>query len=155
MYFRFSFSSRSHVNRIDCTLSQSTRFCLLPEHGTSQRSDMTYCQKPRDVRPYDIQGLGPMWINLADHNFARDGTKSHHPWRPPSPKKAKKEKKNRERKRKYAQYFFVTLSITLKHHVYGKRQTSDSSWEFLKIENEQIKRSAQNNSYGWKIAWNY
>ena len=24
-------------------------------------------------------------------------------------------------------------------HVYGKRQTSDSSWEFLKIENEQIK----------------
>ena len=33
------------------------------------------------------------------------------------------------------------------HHVYGKRQTSDSSWEFLKIENEQIK-TAQNNSYG-------
>ena len=28
----------------------------------------------------------------------------------------------------------------------GKRQTSDSSWEFLKIENEQIK-TAQNNSY--------
>ena len=26
-----------------------------------------------------------------------------------------------------------------KHHVYGKQQTSDSSWEFLKIENEQIK----------------
>ena len=24
-------------------------------------------------------------------------------------------------------------------YVYGKRQTSDSSWEFLKIENEQIK----------------
>ena len=104
---------------------------------------------------YDIQGLGPMWINLADHNFVRDGTKSHHPWRPPSPNKAKKEKKNRERKHKYAQYFCVTLTITLKHHVYGKRQTSDSSWEFLKIENEQIKRSAQNNSYGWKIAWNY
>ena len=34
------------------------------------------------------------------------------------------------------------------------RQTSDSSWEFLNIENEQIK-TAQNNSYGWKIAWNY
>ena len=35
-------------------------------------------------------------------------------------------------------------------HVYtanGKRQTSDSSWEFLRIENEQIK-TAQNNSYG-------
>ena len=31
--------------------------------------------------------------------------------------------------------------------VYGKRQTSDSSWEFLKIENEQIK-TAKNNSYG-------
>ena len=26
-----------------------------------------------------------------------------------------------------------------KLHVYGKRQTLDSSWEFLKIENEQIK----------------
>ena len=26
-----------------------------------------------------------------------------------------------------------------KLHVYGKQQTSDSSWEFLKIENEQIK----------------
>ena len=24
-------------------------------------------------------------------------------------------------------------------HVYGKRHTSDSSWEFLEIENEQIK----------------
>ena len=34
------------------------------------------------------------------------------------------------------------------------RQTSDSSWEFLNIENEQIK-TAQNNCYGWKIAWNY
>ena len=29
----------------------------------------------------------------------------------------------------------------------GKRQTSDSYWEFLKIENEQIK-TAQNNSHG-------
>ena len=34
-----------------------------------------------------------------------------------------------------------------KLHVYGKRQMSDSSWEFLKIENEQTK-TAQNNSYG-------
>ena len=33
-----------------------------------------------------------------------------------------------------------------KRHVYGKRQKSDSSWEFLKIENEQIK-TVQNNSY--------
>ena len=34
-----------------------------------------------------------------------------------------------------------------KLHLYGKRQTSDSSLEFLKIENEQIK-AAQNNSHG-------
>ena len=34
-----------------------------------------------------------------------------------------------------------------KLHVYGKRQTSDSSWKFFKIENEQIK-TVQNNSYG-------
>ena len=33
-----------------------------------------------------------------------------------------------------------------KLHIYGKRQTSDSSREFLKIENEQIK-TVQNNSY--------
>ena len=32
-------------------------------------------------------------------------------------------------------------------HVYDKRQTTDSSWEFLKIENKQIK-TVQNNSYG-------
>ena len=35
----------------------------------------------------------------------------------------------------------------IKLYVHGKRQTSDSSWEFLKIENEQIK-TAENNSYG-------
>ena len=40
-----------------------------------------------------------------------------------------------------------------KLHLYGKRQTSDSSWKFLKIENGQIK-TAQNKSYGQKIAWN-
>ena len=34
-----------------------------------------------------------------------------------------------------------------KLYLYGKRQTSDSSEEFLKIENERIK-TAQNNSYG-------
>ena len=33
-----------------------------------------------------------------------------------------------------------------KLHLHGKRQTSDSSLEFLKIENEQMK-TAQNNSY--------
>ena len=36
---------------------------------------------------------------------------------------------------------------SFKLYVYGKQQTSDSSLEFLKIENEQIK-TAQNNSYG-------
>ena len=34
----------------------------------------------------------------------------------------------------------------VKLHVYGKRQTPVSSWELLKIENEQIK-TAQNNSF--------
>ena len=32
-------------------------------------------------------------------------------------------------------------------HVYGKRQTSDSTWVFLRMENKQIK-TVQNNSYG-------
>ena len=41
--------------------------------------------------------------------------------------------------------------VSIKLHVYGKRQTSDSSVEFLKIENEQI-RTAQNNSSGQKLA---
>ena len=36
----------------------------------------------------------------------------------------------------------------IKIHVYGrKRQTSDSSWEFLRIENKQIK-TVLNDSYG-------
>ena len=34
----------------------------------------------------------------------------------------------------------------IKIHVYAKRQTSDSNWEFLRIENKQIK-IPQNNSY--------
>ena len=34
----------------------------------------------------------------------------------------------------------------IKIHVYAKLQTSDSSWELLRIENKQIK-SVQNNSY--------
>ena len=34
----------------------------------------------------------------------------------------------------------------IKIHVYAKRQTSDSNWEFLRIENKQIK-TPQNNSY--------
>ena len=40
-------------------------------------------------------------------------------------------------------------SLSLMYTANGKRQTTDSSWEFLKIwtENEQIK-TAQNNSYG-------
>ena len=34
-----------------------------------------------------------------------------------------------------------------KFHVYNKRQTSDSSWECLKIDYEQMKK-AQKSSYG-------
>ena len=34
----------------------------------------------------------------------------------------------------------------IKNHVYGKRQTSDSSWEFLRIKSKQLK-PVQNNSY--------
>ena len=35
----------------------------------------------------------------------------------------------------------------IKIHVYRKRQTSDSSWEFLRIENKQ-KKIVPNDSYG-------
>ena len=35
----------------------------------------------------------------------------------------------------------------IKIHVYGKRQTLDLSWEFLRIESKQIK-TVLNNSYG-------
>ena len=45
----------------------------------------------------------------------------------------------------FISFCFITREFKL--HVYSKRQTSDSSWEFLKIENEQIK-TAQHNSYG-------
>ena len=47
-------------------------------------------------------------------------------------------------------FFQVTYVVVLyfnreiKIHVYAKPQTSDSSWEFLKIENKQIK-TVQNN----------
>ena len=34
-----------------------------------------------------------------------------------------------------------------KVYVYGKGQTSDSKWEFVNVENEQLKK-VQNNSYG-------
>ena len=39
----------------------------------------------------------------------------------------------------------------IKIHVYAKRQTSDSNWDFLIIENKQIK-TVQNNSfvYNWR-----
>ena len=45
--------------------------------------------------------------------------------------------------------FFVAKArlVDFKSHVYDKRQTSDSSWEFVRIENKQIK-TVQNNSYG-------
>ena len=54
-------------------------------------------------------------------------------------------------------YFHQAYSANVrayKLHVYGKRQTSDSSLEFPKIENKRIK-AAQNNPYEYKIAWNY
>jgi len=41
----------------------------------------------------------------------------------------------------------TTTTRGIKVHVYRKRQTSDSSWEFLKIENKQIK-AAPNDSHG-------
>ena len=48
---------------------------------------------------------------------------------------------------------FAQVVREIKSHVYGKQQTSDSSWEFLRIENKQIK-TVQNNSSD-KLAWNY
>ena len=45
--------------------------------------------------------------------------------------------------------------IEIKIHVYAKWQMSDSSWEILRIENNQIK-SVQNNWFLCiKLAWNY
>ena len=35
----------------------------------------------------------------------------------------------------------------IKIHVYRKRQTSDSSWEFLRVENKQTK-TVPNDAYG-------
>ena len=39
------------------------------------------------------------------------------------------------------------LNREIKIHIYRKRQTSDSRWEFLRIENKQIK-TVPNDSYG-------
>ena len=44
----------------------------------------------------------------------------------------------------FTPYFFPKFNLNM-------RQTSNSSWEFLNIENEKIK-TAQNNSYRYKIA---
>ena len=42
---------------------------------------------------------------------------------------------------------YIQVSTLLEmSRVYGKQQTSDSSWEFLRIEKKQIK-TVQNNSY--------
>ena len=38
------------------------------------------------------------------------------------------------------------INREIKVHVYAKRQTSDSTWEYLRIENKQIK-TVQNHSY--------
>ena len=44
-------------------------------------------------------------------------------------------------------FFAPWESLSFTYTANGKRQTADSSWEFLKLENEQIK-TAKNNSYG-------
>ena len=41
----------------------------------------------------------------------------------------------------------LAVNREIKIHVYGKRQTSDSSWEFLRIENKLIK-TVQKDLYG-------
>ena len=38
---------------------------------------------------------------------------------------------------KFVQVIYVSYIREIKIHVYRKRQTSDSSWEFLRIENKQ------------------
>ena len=38
------------------------------------------------------------------------------------------------------------LNLFIKSQGYRKRQTSDSSWDFLRVENKQVK-TVQNNSY--------
>ena len=38
------------------------------------------------------------------------------------------------------------MNREIKIHVYAKQQTSDSSWEFLRIENKQIK-TVEDNCY--------
>ena len=42
---------------------------------------------------------------------------------------------------------YTTAIREIKIHVYRKRQTSDSSWEFLRLENKKIK-TVPNDSYG-------
>ena len=41
---------------------------------------------------------------------------------------------------------YLLSNREIKNHVYGKRQTSDSSWEFLRTKSKQLK-PVQNNSY--------
>ena len=47
----------------------------------------------------------------------------------------------------YSIYWTCVVNREIKIHVYRKRQTSDSSWEFLTIENKQIK-TVPNDSCG-------
>ena len=46
----------------------------------------------------------------------------------------------------YRNYFSRSYKNLSKSHVYDKRQTTDSSWVFLRIENKQI-NTVQNNTY--------
>ena len=52
-----------------------------------------------------------------------------------------------------AQEIYIIREFKL--HVYAKRQTSDSSREFLRMENEQIKTPQKIIWIFWKIAWDY
>ena len=51
----------------------------------------------------------------------------------------------------YRNYFSRSYKNLSKSHVYNKRQTTDSSWVFLRIENKQIEnkqiKTVQNNNY--------
>ena len=61
------------------------------------------------------------------------------------PKKLFNRKFNKKKTQKSAEHL-LNKNREIKIHVYAKRQTSDSSWEFLRIENKQIK-TVQKYSY--------
>ena len=54
---------------------------------------------------------------------------------------------NEESSLKFDKLWELGKNREIKIHVYRKRQTSDSSWEFLRIKNKQMK-TVPNDSYG-------